>query len=96
MAVLSNRDHEVGKENYFFPNAGSLDVVKYIIERFVNDSRGMGTRFDDKLLSFLAARDIPHVDTAQYILTHYRHNDGFEGLRAPLASGLMALALLGH
>jgi hypothetical protein len=31
-----------GADNYFFPSAGSLEVIEYIIERFVNDSRAMG------------------------------------------------------
>jgi hypothetical protein len=31
-----------GAENYFFPTPGALEVVEYIVERFVNDSRVMG------------------------------------------------------
>ena len=39
-----------------------------------------GVRFDAALLKFLAAKGIPYIDTAQYILVQYRDNDRFEGL----------------
>ena len=70
-----------------------------------------GIRLDDEILKFLAARGILYVDTAQYILAHYRHDDRFQALSAPqghlngrgnlmvaeaLAQGLASMALLGH
>jgi len=129
--ILRTRREGRGAENYFFVNPGALEVVEYLIERFVDDSRGMGMtpvcvilyappdlkliktgiRLDDQLLKFLAARNILHVDTAQYILDQYRYDDDFEGLRAPnghlnsrgnlmvaeaLSKGLSSMGILGH
>lgn len=69
-----------------------------------------GIRLDEKLLKLLKARNIPHVDTALYILEQYRQDDGFLGLSAPnghlndrgnrlvaesLAQGLRPIAALG-
>ena len=42
-----------------------------------------GTRLDGELLKFLAARNIPYVDTAEYILEKYSVEDRLEGLKAP-------------
>ena len=80
-------------------SSGDLQVMK------------AGIRLDAQLLEFLAARGIPYVDTAPYILSQYRHNDGFKGLIAPkghfngrgnlmiaeaLARGLASMGLLEH
>jgi hypothetical protein len=129
--ILRERLGQPGVENYYFVNADSLDVVEYLIERFVHDSKDMGMtpvcvmlyspadlwaikdgiRFDDEILKFLTARSILYVDTAQYILAQYRHDDRFKALSAPgghlngrgnlmvaeaLAQGLASMALLGH
>ncbi len=100
---LRSRHQANGSENYFFPTPESVEVVEYIIERFVSASRAMGmtplclllystsdlrlikggVRHDDRLLRFLAAREIRHVDTAQYILSQYGSDDDFKGLQAP-------------
>jgi hypothetical protein len=42
-----------------------------------------GIRLDDKLLVLLKKRNIPHIDTAPYILGQYRQDDDFMGLSAP-------------
>ncbi len=128
--ILQQRRERQGAENYFFVNAGSFELVEYLIERFVKYSReiGMtpvclllyapvdlriikaGVRLDEKLLKLLKTRNIPHVDTAPYILEQYRQDDGFMGLSAPeghlnergnrlvaesLAQGLRSIAPLG-
>jgi hypothetical protein len=129
--VLHLRRELRGEENYFFVNADSLELVKYLIERFVKNSRDMGmtpvcvmlydssdlalikagTRLDGELLKFLAVKNVPYVDTAQYILQKYTESDRFEGLRSPdghlnsrgnlmvaesLARGLASIGLLGQ
>jgi hypothetical protein len=129
--IYKHRREFSGGENYFFVNAGSLELSKYLIERFVENSRRMGmipvyvtlyglpdlvlakagTRLDDELLKFLAEKNIPYVDTAQYILEKYTDNDRFEGLFLPdghlnsrgylmvaesLARGLASKGLLAH
>ena len=129
--ILRARYGHPGEENYYFVNTGALDVVEYLIDRFVHDSRDMGMtpvcvmlyapadlrvikdgiRLDDEMLKFLEARGILYVDTAQYILAQYRHDDRFKALSAPqghlnsrgnlmvaeaLAQGLASMALLGY
>jgi len=129
--ILQQRRELRGTENYFFVNAGALNLMEYLIERFVKDSRDMGMipvcvmlygstdlaviksgiRLDGELLKFLVAKDIPYVDTAQYILEKYPDDDRFEGLILPdghlnsrgnlmvaeaLAQGLASMGLLEH
>lgn len=129
--ILHGRRELRGAENYFFVTGGSLDVVEYLVERFVRQSRDMGMvpvcvmlygsrdlaliksgiRLESELLKFLQAKNIPYVDTAQYILEQYPDNDQFQGLSIPdghlnsrgnlmvaeaVAKRLAAPGILGH
>jgi len=85
------RQHQ-GKENYFFPNAGSLDVVKYIIERFVNDSRDMG--MIPLCLLLYSSSDLRLIKAG--IRFDDKNGRGNLLVAEALASGLMSMALLGH
>ena len=40
--ILRQRREQRGEKNYFFVNVGSLELVEYLVERFVKDSRERG------------------------------------------------------